>query len=242
MKKYLYEQRQSSEGGLVAPAAKSFHEKGSLMDKISANGPSQFGWVGSNATKGRDFPGATTSKKKGAYGPAMDGSKIPGNMGDGGTTHEGQGMVASGGASAGVGAGAGAGAGAINASIDLKGTGIMENKAEKFVAFVESLRTDSNVHLLESVLDGFVTILESEKWMQKSQSSGEVKKGKMHSLLGIPADKDVSDVYSSGEGLYKALAKKVGDASAMKMINYAANTAGNQLYTSARAYGKKKNG
>lgn len=191
----------------------------------------------------RNFFGSTTKMHKGKCGkggpcgPAMDGSKVPSNFGDGGTTHEGQGMVGSSGATAGA-------AGAVTAqtaSINLKGNSLVENRAEKFLSFVESLRTDDNQQLLESVLEGFVTILEAEKWMQKSQKSGEVKKGKMHSLLRISQDKDVSDVYKSGAGLYNALTKKVGDAAAMKMINYAANTAGNQLYVSARAYGKKKN-
>lgn len=171
----------------------------------------------------RNFFGSTTSKKKGAYGPAMNYSNVPSNFGDGGYTHEGQGMSS--------GAGAGVGAAAQTESI---------SREEKFLTFVESLRNEHNEKLLESVLTGFMAIIESEQWMQKSQKSGEVKKGKMHSLLDIPADKDIVDVYKSGKSLYNALANKVGDASAMKMINYAANTAGNKLYTDARAYGKSK--
>ena len=242
MNRTIYEQRQSAQGGLVAVK----EDPSELMNRITERTATKvIDYAGSpefakNFSKNpRNFPGSTTSRKKGAYGPAMNYSATSDKMGDGGFTNSIPGVGGVG--SAAGAAGAGAGASAQLASVNTKAIGIVESKAEKFITFVESLRTNDNEYFLGLILEGFVAITESEKWMQKSQKSGEVKKGKMHSLLGISQDKDVSDVYKSGAGLYNALAKKVGDASAMKMINYAANTAGNQLYVSARAYGKKKN-
>jgi len=54
-------------------------------------------------------------------------------------------------------------------------------------------------------------------------SDVKVKKGKMHKILNIPEDKDVEDIYKSGEELVKVLVKKVGEKKATEMINFAAN-------------------
>jgi len=77
------------------------------------------------------------------------------------------------------------------------------------------------------------------KWIQKSVESGKVRRGKMHEVLGIPENKDIDDVYKSGESLARALVRKVGRGRAMKMINWAANASGDPLYKQARAYLKE---
>lgn len=78
-----------------------------------------------------------------------------------------------------------------------------------------------------------------EKWIQKAFKSGKVKRGKMHEVLGVPEDKDIDDVYKSGESLARALIRKVGRNRAMKMINFAANTSNKRIFKSARAYFKR---
>ncbi len=49
------------------------------------------------------------------------------------------------------------------------------------------------------------------------------KKGKMHKILDIPEDKDISDIYTSGKKLAQDLVKKVGKKKATGMIAFAAN-------------------
>lgn len=59
---------------------------------------------------------------------------------------------------------------------------------------------------------------------EKNWSSGvKPRKDKMHILLGIPEDKKISDVYTSGKKLAEDLVAKVGKKKAAQMINFAAN-------------------
>lgn len=78
-----------------------------------------------------------------------------------------------------------------------------------------------------------------ETWIQSSKKN--VKPSKMHVLLGIPADKDISDKYSSGETLGTALARKLGGINdkaaltkAIKMLTYAGNTSGKAIFKTAK--------
>ena len=62
---------------------------------------------------------------------------------------------------------------------------------------------------------------------KKSIVDVKVKRGKMHELLNIPDSKDISDKYTSGEALAKALIKATGDrAKASRMLAFAANIKG----------------
>jgi len=64
------------------------------------------------------------------------------------------------------------------------------------------------------------TLIDEEKWAKDVNP----KKGKMHKLLNIPDDKKVSDVYTSGEKLAKALVKATGsEKEASSMLAFAAN-------------------
>ena len=71
------------------------------------------------------------------------------------------------------------------------------------------------------LLDNIKSMLtEEKKWAGKVK----VKKGKMHKLLNIPDDKKVTDVYTSGEKLAKALMAKVKDEKEVTgMLAFAAN-------------------
>ena len=60
---------------------------------------------------------------------------------------------------------------------------------------------------------------EKEKWSKDIK----LEKGAMHKALGIPDDKKVSEVYTSGKELAKDLVAKVGKKKAAGMINFAAN-------------------
>jgi len=61
---------------------------------------------------------------------------------------------------------------------------------------------------------------EAEKWSQDVN----VKKGKMRRLLNVPADKKLTDVYTSGQKLAKDLLKAIGDKKEVSsMLAYAAN-------------------
>jgi len=119
----------------------------------------------------RNFFGSTTKMHKGKCGKggpcgnAMNYSITSKDMGNGGTTQANTGMVNAG--SSGATTGTAGAVTAQTASINLMGNILVEHRAEKFLSFVESLRTNDNQQLLESVLEGFVTILEAEKWMQK---------------------------------------------------------------------------
>lgn len=63
-------------------------------------------------------------------------------------------------------------------------------------------------------------IIKEEKWAQKV----DVEEGKMHKKLGVPKDKKIKDVYSSGEKLAKDLLDAVGNKKeATGMLAYAAN-------------------
>lgn len=63
-------------------------------------------------------------------------------------------------------------------------------------------------------------IINEEKWAQNV----DVEKGKMHKKLGVPENKNIKDVYSSGKKLAKDLLKAVGNKKeATGMIAYAAN-------------------
>jgi hypothetical protein len=60
---------------------------------------------------------------------------------------------------------------------------------------------------------------EKNNWVKDTN----VKKGKMHDILGVDDDKNISDVYDNGKELADALVKKVGKRKASAMINFAAN-------------------
>jgi len=65
----------------------------------------------------------------------------------------------------------------------------------------------------------------------------KVKKGKMHTLLKVPDDKNIEDVYTSGEKLAKDLIKEVGKEKAAGMINFAANiNKEKNIYDDAQKY------
>jgi len=62
-------------------------------------------------------------------------------------------------------------------------------------------------------------ILENEEL-----SDVDVEEGKMHDLLGVPQDQNISDEYDDGEQLARDLVDATGDeAEASSMISYAAN-------------------
>lgn len=64
----------------------------------------------------------------------------------------------------------------------------------------------------------YETVVE-KKWAKKVKP----EKGKMKKVLGIPDDKEISDVYSSGKKLAKDLTDKVGLKDAKSMLAFAAN-------------------
>lgn len=81
-------------------------------------------------------------------------------------------------------------------------------------------------------------VFESED--KDSIVDAEVKQGRMHKILNVPADKKIQDVYDSGESLANALTKKVGHSDAMKMLNYAANIrTSHDIFDAARNYLKE---
>jgi len=59
--------------------------------------------------------------------------------------------------------------------------------------------------------------------IEKQLSDVKIHKGKMHRALGIPQDKEITDVYTSGEKLAKDLVNKIGLKKAKGMLAYAAN-------------------
>jgi hypothetical protein len=66
----------------------------------------------------------------------------------------------------------------------------------------------------------FEYFVNEEKW----STEVEPKKGKMHEILGIPTNKKISDVYTSGKKLAADLLKKTGDRKeATSMLSFAAN-------------------
>jgi hypothetical protein len=90
-----------------------------------------------------------------------------------------------------------------------------------------------------SILDNLANFLnEDKKWV----ANVKPKRGKMHDLLNIPEDKNITDVYSSGEKLAKALLRAVnGDQKkASSMLAFAANAdKTNNVLDSALHYMKK---
>ena len=69
-------------------------------------------------------------------------------------------------------------------------------------------------------VEAYQQILETDQWV----AGVHPKKGKMHQLLGIPDDKEISDVYSSGKSLAQALIKATSDkGKAAHMLAFAAN-------------------
>lgn len=82
------------------------------------------------------------------------------------------------------------------------------------------------------------TINEKEKWAKDVKP----KKGKMHDLLNIPADKTVTSVYSSGEKLAKALMRATNnnEKKVSSMLAFAANVdKADNVLDSALHYMKK---
>lgn len=82
---------------------------------------------------------------------------------------------------------------------------------------------------------------EKDKWSKDV----DIEKGKMHKILGIDQNKDIEDVYKSGEKLAKDLINKVGREKAVGMINFAANiNKENNIYDAAQKWlssNKKEN-
>ncbi len=70
----------------------------------------------------------------------------------------------------------------------------------------------------------FNTFLNEKKWAKDVHP----KKGKMHDVLGIPEDKKISDVYTSGKELAEDLVKKVGKKKAASMIDFVANVSNDE--------------
>lgn len=66
----------------------------------------------------------------------------------------------------------------------------------------------------------FKLVLEGNKLIS---DTAKPKKGKMHKVLGIPEDKEIHDVYTSGKKLASALIAKVGKKKAQGMLAFAAN-------------------
>lgn len=156
--------------------------------------------------KGRDFKGACTSQ---GYGPV----NAPKVTSGGGFTDYGPSDPVSTGPSADGGAMGG---------MDAGGGGMGESINEKFISFLESMATDENADLIETVKTGYITINEAkDKWAQGI----DVKEGKMTKLLNIPKGKKITDVYTSGKKLAEDLLKAVdGDKKkASSMLAFAAN-------------------
>jgi hypothetical protein len=73
---------------------------------------------------------------------------------------------------------------------------------------------------MNRIVKTFDLFINEEKWT----ADVEPKKGKMHKILGIPEDKKITDVYTSGKKLASDLLKKVGDRKeATSMLAFAAN-------------------
>jgi len=72
---------------------------------------------------------------------------------------------------------------------------------------------------LQTIMDA--QIHESEKWAQDVKP----KRGKMHDLLNIPDGKQISQVYTSGQALAKALVRALNgdEKKASSMLAFAAN-------------------
>ena len=159
--------------------------------------------------KGRNFKGACT---KNGYGPVNAPTVTSGggftdydNNSNSGSS---MGMSSDGGAMGGMDAGGGMG----------------ESNDSIFISFLESMKTDSNVGIIDAVKKGFNIIVEaseSKEWA----SDIEPKEGKMKELLSIPEGKKVSDVYTSGKKLANDLVKALkGDKKkAASMLAFAAN-------------------
>lgn len=75
-----------------------------------------------------------------------------------------------------------------------------------------------------------------EKWAQDADPD----EGKMHRLLDIPEDEEVTDHYDSGEQLAKDLVDEVGQDEASSMLAFAANLSGEQIFQDALEYIKEE--
>jgi len=200
----------------------------SNMQKVFGNkntaksGVSTFVMPGSVSMGPRDFKGASTPKNKKRneppYGPAMNGATWPGNFGEGGFTHEGEGSSGSGGMAGGV------GTAGVMASTDEK-TKFTESRNQVFTSFLEALRTKENDSLIEIVFDGFMSMLEAkdakDTWAKKA--SENLDTGSLKKALDVPEDKDIVDSKLSAETIAKKATKAFGHDKAMKKLNFAAN-------------------
>jgi hypothetical protein len=203
----------------------------SNMQKVFGNkntaksGASTFVMPGSVSMGSRDFKGASTPKKKKEdeppFGPPMNGANWPGNFGEGGFTHEGEG---SSGSVGGGGGGGGIGTAGVMASMDKK-TKFMESRNQVFTSFLEALRTKENDFLIEIVFDGFMSMLEAKNakdiWAKKA--SKNLDTGSLKKALDVPEDKDIVDSKLSAETIAKKATKAFGHDKAMKKLNFAAN-------------------
>jgi len=90
-----------------------------------------------------------------------------------------------------------------------------------------------------AILDSLKELMnEDKKWINDVKP----KRGKMHDLLNIPESKNISDVYTSGEKLAKALLRALdGDQKkASSMLAFAANAdKTSNVLDSALSYIKK---
>lgn len=97
-----------------------------------------------------------------------------------------------------------------------------------------------------NILDELQDILieeskELKELKDKMVQKPKIKPSKMHLLLNIPADKDISSKYTSGESLALALAKKCGGVNnvesltkAIKMLTFAGNTSNDAMFKTAK--------
>ena len=59
------------------------------------------------------------------------------------------------------------------------------------------------------------------------KAAPEVKKGKLHELLGVDPSEDISDHFKSGKAIVNKLKGKVSNNEAIKMLNFAHNISSN---------------
>jgi len=161
------------------------------------------------ANKKRNFPGATTKR---GYGP-VNAPKVT----DGG----------------GFTAGYGTGADPVVFGGDAgggMGEGIADNQNEKFMAFLESLKTENNTNLIDTVKGGFETCLEAKKkWSQEVKVKKDEK----------PAEGTFTK--KSGAIVKELMSKAEGNpGTAVQKINFYINRAGDGMSNKAEVMKAKK--
>ena len=93
---------------------------------------------------------------------------------------------------------------------------------------------------MENIKSFHEFISEKKKWTK--DASKHIHKSKMHRILNIPEGEKISSKYDSGKSLLDALIKKVGEAEAVKMVNFAANvnSGSDQIFKEAETEAKKR--